>query len=321
MRSMHEHKWSALCVMGLMLCAFTHSPCAFAETVQDSAQALLFGGYKSAPISAPMLLARGPELLKRPAPSATRSASSSVDTPKSARAVPSADAPVSKRAHSSSTDKDLPPTVVSFITGDEFTRPDTTGDQGQYEGVTDYRIGANDLLEIAVFGVTDLSSKVRVNSRGMISLPLIGPVRAGGRTVPELEAEITKKLAADWVNDPQVSVFVQEFTSQRVTVEGSVLKPGVFPITGRTTLLQAIAVAQGFGPIADEHSVVIFRYINGQKKAALFDIPLIRQGQAEDPVIYGDDIVVVDNAGGKAFLKKFTDAIRGFVGFSPIPII
>lgn len=193
--------------------------------------------------------------------------------------------------------------------------PDTTSESGAYTGVSDYRIGALDLLQVTVFQLEDLDREVRVNSSGMISLPLIGTVGAGGKTVPELEAEIARKLTETYLQNPQVSVFVKEFTSQRVTVEGAVAKPGIFPITGKTTLLQAVAMSEGLTPLADPSSVVVFRTIQGKRMAALFDLRAIRAGNAEDPLIYGDDIVVVDQSGGKTALKTITDSLRGIIGF------
>lgn len=193
--------------------------------------------------------------------------------------------------------------------------PDTTASDGAYTGVSEYHIGPHDLIQIEVFQVSELNRDVRVNSSGMVSLPLIGAVRAGGKTVQELEKEIAGKLGAGFLQNPQVSVFVKEFTSQRVTVEGAVKKPGIFPITGRTSLLQAVAMAEGLDPLADPNAVVIFRVIAGKKMAAMFDIAMIRSGEVEDPLIYGDDIVVIEKSGTKSFLKGLTDTLRGFVGF------
>lgn len=193
--------------------------------------------------------------------------------------------------------------------------PDTTTASGAYTGVPDYRIGALDLLQISVFQLEDLDREVRVNSSGMVSLPLIGAVAAGGRTVAELEKEIARRLSESYLQNPQVSVFVKEFTSQRVTVEGAVTKPGIFPITGKTSLLQAIAMSEGLTPLADAESVIVFRTIEGQRMAALFDLKAIRAGEAEDPLIYGDDIIVVDQSGPRTALKTITDTLRGIVGF------
>lgn len=208
--------------------------------------------------------------------------------------------------------------MAAVETSHALPAPDTTSASGAYQGQSDYRIGPLDLLEVTVFQVEDLSRKVRVNSSGQISLPLIGAIRAGGRTVAELEGDIAAALAKDYLQDPQVTVFVEEFTSQRITVEGAVKKPGIFPITGRTTLLQAIAVSEGFTDLADERSVVVFRVVDGRKMAALFDVTAIRAGRIEDPVLYGDDIVVVDRSGTRSVLRGIADTLRGFVGFRVI---
>lgn len=212
----------------------------------------------------------------------------------------------------------VPREVVPSAQHKVLPPPDSTGAGGAYEAVSEYRIGPHDLLQITVFQVDELSRQARVNSRGMISLPLIGAVQAGGLTISELESAIAGKLATNLIQDPQVTVFVQEFTSQRVTVEGAVKKPGIFPLTGKTTLLQTIALAEGLDPLADPQGVVIFRTVQGKKMAALFDIRRVRSGDMDDPLIYGDDIVVVDRSGSRAFIKSVTDTLRGFVGFRPV---
>jgi polysaccharide export outer membrane protein len=197
--------------------------------------------------------------------------------------------------------------VVS--SGTAMAPPDTTNTGGAYTGVSDYRVGPQDLIEISVFQVPDLSRTVRVNSGGQISLPLIGGMQAGGLTIQELEAAIGKKLEAKYLQNPQVTAFVKEYTSQRVTVEGSVKKPGIYPLSGRTTLLQAIAMAEGLDQLANLQGVVIFRQIGGKKMGAVFDLKSIRMGKAEDPLIYGDDIVVVEQSGSKTALRRFIESM------------
>ena len=196
--------------------------------------------------------------------------------------------------------------------------PDTTSDSGAYLGVSDYRVGPLDLLEVSVFQVPDLNRTVRINTSGQISLPLIGAIRAGGRTVSELEVEIAARLEAQYLQSPQVTVFVKEFSSQRLTVEGAVKQPGIYPITGKTSLLQAIALAKGFEDLADQRSVIVFRMIEGKKMAALFDIRQIRAGELEDPQLYGDDIVVVETSGVRSAYRSLVDSLRGLVGFAAL---
>src|SRR5690606_15399481 len=177
----------------------------------------------------------------------------------------------------------------ALVQGQALPAPDTTTASGAYEGGTDYRIGAQDLLEISVFGIDDLSRTVRVNSNGQISLPLIGGIMAGGKTIPEVEDAIAAALEQGYLQDPQVTVFVKEFTSQRVTLEGALEKPGIYPLTGKTTLLQAIAMAQGVSELADLSGVIVFRQIDGKRAGAVFDLAQVRAGTMPDPEIYGDD--------------------------------
>lgn len=189
-------------------------------------------------------------------------------------------------------------------TGD-LPAPDTTSASGAYEGATDYRIGAQDLLQISVFGVEELSHQARVNSNGMINVPLIGGIMAGGKTVPELEGELAERYAEGYLQNPQVTIFVSEYTSQRVTMEGAFNKPGIYPLTGRTTLLQAVAMAGGTDEFADLGGVLLFRTIDGQRMAAAYDLAMVRRGELADPLIYGDDIVVIERSGSKSTFREF----------------
>ena len=201
-----------------------------------------------------------------------------------------------------------PPLRATATTGSPLPPPDTTTATGAYEGGTDYRLGAQDLLEVTVFGVPDLNRAVRVNSNGQISLPLIGGIQAGGKTIPELEKVIGESLEKSYLQNPQVTVFVKEYTSQRITLQGSFKNPGIYPLTGKTTLLQSVAIGGGFAELAEPSRVVVFRMVGGKKMAAAFDMDAISQGAAEDPQVYGDDIVVVSNSTGKS---AFQNLLKG----------
>lgn len=193
----------------------------------------------------------------------------------------------------------------------ELPAPDTTVD-GRYVGKSDYRVGALDLLEISVFGIEEFSRTVRVNSSGQVTLPLIGAIEAGGKTVQELEADISERLKDGYLQNPQVTVFVAEFTSQRITVEGAVNQPGIYPITGDTSLLQAIALAKGLDRVANRSGIIVFRTIGGQRMAAVFDLRQIRSGDAPDPQVYGDDIIVVDESGARSAWREIIQS-AGFL--------
>lgn len=182
----------------------------------------------------------------------------------------------------------------------------------------EYVMGPQDLLEIQVFQSEALSKTVRVNSRGIISLPLIGAIQAGGRTSQELEMDIAAKLAESYMQDPQVSVFIKEYTSQRVTIEGYVKNAGVYPLKGRTTLVQAVAMAAGLDGLAEATEIRILRNINGEKSSLIYNLESIRSGETEDPVVRGDDVIIVDKSTSKSILQGVTNTLRGFVGFGTV---
>lgn len=186
-----------------------------------------------------------------------------------------------------------------------------------YVAADDYRIGPQDLIEIQVFGIDNLKREVRVNSKGSISLPLIGTVVLGGLTGQEAEALIASMYEKDYLRDPQVSVFIKEFTSQRITVEGAVAKPGVYPIRGQTTLLQAIAIAGGQGQLPDLSQVMVYRRDGNEKKVLTFDLVKVRSGEVPDPSLVNEDIVVVRRDEGRVVLR---DSIVGdFINiFNPL---
>src|SRR5258708_18213440 len=120
-----------------------------------------------------------------------------------------------------------------------------------HAGLGDYRIGAEDLLEIQVFGVDQIARTVRVNSFGMVSLPLIGPTPVGGMTAQEAERLIARSLAEKYLQDPQVSVFIKGYTHHRGTIEGAVQKPGIYPPRGGPSLLRPLPMPYDQGTPAD----------------------------------------------------------------------
>ena len=123
----------------------------------------------------------------------------------------------------------------------------------------DYQIGADDLLEISVYGAPDLDKTVRVSGDGRISLPLIGSMRAGGLTAHALELEIASLLAQRYMIHPQVNVFVKEVQSHTVSVIGAVGKPGIFQIRGAESLVEVLSMAQGLADDAGDRVILIRR--------------------------------------------------------------
>ncbi len=122
----------------------------------------------------------------------------------------------------------------------------------------DYEIGPEDELAITVWDHPDLTRKIRVSLEGKISFPLIGEVVAAGLTPIQLENEIKSLLAKDYIVNPHVSVQVTEYRSQKVSIIGEVTSPGSYPLTRKTSLVEAIAMAGGVKQEAD-HEIMIVR--------------------------------------------------------------
>jgi len=121
-----------------------------------------------------------------------------------------------------------------------------------------YRIGREDVLDVAVWRDGDLSRTLPVRPDGFISLPMVGEVRAEGRTPTELSEQIRDSLRA-YVQEPRVTVIVREVNSSRVFITGEVAHPGAYPLRGQVSILQAIALAGGFTDFADRDGIVVLR--------------------------------------------------------------
>lgn len=181
----------------------------------------------------------------------------------------------------------------------------------------DYKIGSNDLLDIKVFQAPELSQPVRVDPRGNISLPLIGTLRVEGLSQGQLEKQLAQKLGATYLKDQQVTVFIQEFTSQRVTVEGAVKTAGVFPIKGDMTLVQAIALSGGLDSLADPSKTVLFRKQGNSLKAYNLDLNAIRDGKMRDPYLRNDDRIIVHRSSTRFWLREVGSLLNPFSILKP----
>jgi polysaccharide biosynthesis/export protein len=120
-----------------------------------------------------------------------------------------------------------------------------------------YRVGVRDILRVSVWSQTDLSGQFTVGATGAISFPLVGEVEVVGLTVDEIEEELRKRLADGFIKNPQVSVEVAEYHSQRIYVVGDVRTPGVVALTGSLTLVEALARVGAIGDSAGGELVVI----------------------------------------------------------------
>ena len=122
---------------------------------------------------------------------------------------------------------------------------------------TAYRLGSGDKIKVTVFGHEDMSGEFSVAGNGAVSLPFIGSVKAGGRTISELERIIVKRLTPDYLKNPRVSVEVLNF--RPFDIIGEVTKPGSYPYRSGMTVINAVAMAGGFTYRAKENSFRIKR--------------------------------------------------------------
>jgi polysaccharide export outer membrane protein len=158
----------------------------------------------------------------------------------------------------------------------------------------DLPVGPGDLIEVSVFEVEELSKlKVRISRRGTVNLPLIGTIQAAGRSAGELEDEIRQRLQHTYMRDPQVSVFVHEHTSQRISIIGAVKKGGIQVLTGRLRLADALALAEGLTEDAD-HVVYVIRRVPGGTVARATGAEPVRAGTTTQPAETEEVMVPID---------------------------
>lgn len=180
-----------------------------------------------------------------------------------------------------------------------------------------YRIGVGDKLALRVFQVENLSfDEIFVDAAGNLQLPLLGSVTAAGLTPAELSREMELRLGARYLRNPQVMVSVIEAAGQKITIDGAVNKAGVYEMRGRTTLMQAVAMAEGATRVASLDSVAVFRTVDSRRMVAIFDLGAIRNGHAPDPVLMGDDVVVVDTSRLSANMRSIVEALPGLAVFT-----
>ena len=175
-------------------------------------------------------------------------------------------------------------------------------------GSPSYKINALDVLEVVVFKVPDLNRTVTVAENGAVNLPLIGETNVAGMTAQEIERDLAKRLGVKYLQNPQVSISVKEFNSQRVTIEGAVKKQGVYPLRGKTTLLQIIATADGLSEVA-ESEVVVVREVKGKRTATTYNLDELRSGAIADPQLLTGDFVIVGTSAIKTALNNVLKAL------------
>ena len=170
-----------------------------------------------------------------------------------------------------------------------------------------YLIGPFDKLRIEVFGVEELTRDVQADASGQISFPLIGQIDAAGKTPLEVATIVETRLAGRYVKNPEVTVNMTEVVSQTITVDGQVARPGLYPVVGRMTLMRAVAAAGGTSEYAKLDDAIVFRTVNGQQMAGLYNLQGIRKGNYDDPEVFANDVIIVGDSAGR---RLFQDILK-----------
>ncbi|HEY3884935.1 MAG TPA: polysaccharide biosynthesis/export family protein [Vicinamibacterales bacterium] len=163
-----------------------------------------------------------------------------------------------QKAKSPSTARPAPPAEIAAAAAKGVVAP------------ADYVIGPDDQLSILFWRDKDISGDVTVRPDGKISLPLLNDVQAAGLTPEELRAKLVDE-AKRYIDDPNATVVVKQINSLKVFITGQVAKPGPYPLTAPTTVLQLISTAGGLNEYAKSKSIVIMRTENARQVALHFN--------------------------------------------------
>jgi polysaccharide export outer membrane protein len=157
-----------------------------------------------------------------------------------------------------------------------------------------YVIGQGDVLEVFVWRNEQLSRQITVRPDGKISLPLIQDLQAEGLTAQQLKEQIARGLQ-QYVKNPVVTVIISQINSYKVSVLGKVVNPGVYPITTKTTLLEAISLAGGFTEWANQKKITVITTKGGQKKKLRVNYKKIVSGMdpAQNITLNRGDTIIV----------------------------
>jgi polysaccharide export outer membrane protein len=158
----------------------------------------------------------------------------------------------------------------------------------------DYEIGPEDVLEISVWKEKDLQREVLVRPDGWFTFPLVGNIEAKGKTAQQIQEEITQWLK-EYIPNPVVSVSVKKIAGYKIFVIGRVNKPGEYVVGSYIDVLQALTLAGGLTPFAEEAKIKIVRKENGKKTILPFDYSTVKKGMRMEQnitLMCGDVIIV-----------------------------
>jgi protein involved in polysaccharide export with SLBB domain len=160
--------------------------------------------------------------------------------------------------------------------------------------IPDETIGVDDIFDVKVVGETEMTSSYRVAVDGTIDFPYVGRLKVEGMTPGEVQQLLTKELRGGYLVAPQVLVMMHEWNSRKIAVLGQVNKPGSVTYFPRMTVMDAIAAAGGFTPVAAQNSVKLRREVNGRTQSATCRVSDISEGRAPNVVLLPRDVLFIE---------------------------
>ncbi len=158
-----------------------------------------------------------------------------------------------------------------------------------------YRLSPSDVVRMKVFQEDDLTTEARIGKDGTVTIPLVGVVTLGGRTLEEATAHLRELFGKDYLVNPQVTLTVAEYAKRRFTVLGQVQKPGTYDIPSEetVTLLQALAMAGGFTRLAVQSKVTVTRTLGGKRTFSVDVKSAANDADTKHFEILPDDTIIV----------------------------
>ncbi|MEM7447179.1 MAG: polysaccharide biosynthesis/export family protein [Myxococcota bacterium] len=158
----------------------------------------------------------------------------------------------------------------------------------------DSSLGVSDIFSVRVYGEEELSGTYQVGSSGSFVFPFIGELNVAGMQPFQVAERIAEGLRAEgYLQQPQVTVLVEEYNSKKISIVGEVRNPGSFQISSGLTVAQAVSLAGGFTNIADENSTVVTRKVDGSLRRFRVPVREVTRGRTEDFLLQSGDLIYV----------------------------
>ena len=170
-------------------------------------------------------------------------------------------------------------------------------------------LSPNDLILIDFFQMQELDRKMRVDSKGYLNMPLIGPVKAGGLSTEQLERELERRYGIKYLQDPEIAVLQIETKGRVAFAGGEFVRPGNVTLWGRSTLTRVVSDAGGLNKVADPKKLFVFRRFEDRTEVAQYDLEAIHKAEAKDPELYRDDVVVAFSSKRRVAVNNLKEAL------------